>query len=64
MKIENFTEHMLDSDEYKLFTFVNPYSFGILKSKGCGYLSNFTILSDGILLVWMYNYFNKVKINR
>lgn len=64
MKIDNFNYVMLQSENKKLFTFVNPYSYGILMEKKSSFLNDFNILSDGILFVTLYNFFNENKINR
>tara|TARA_Y100000588_G_scaffold188919_1_gene202878 strand:+ start:10960 stop:11661 length:702 start_codon:yes stop_codon:yes gene_type:complete len=52
-----------DKGNKKLVTFVNPYSYYILKESGLD--TNFNrIYADGILLVKLYNLFNSEKVSR
>ncbi|MDN5501811.1 MAG: WecB/TagA/CpsF family glycosyltransferase [Shewanella sp.] len=52
----------MDDNKVKLYSFVNPYSYYIIK--GSEFENEFTYFADGILLVVLNNFFAKVKIKR
>ena len=63
MKITNFDINCLEVvGEYKLFTFVNPFSYYVLQKECVD--SHFEIFADGILMVKLHNMFSDHKIKR
>ncbi|MEI9752331.1 WecB/TagA/CpsF family glycosyltransferase [Moellerella wisconsensis] len=68
MKIHSFDKILLqkkptESDEAKIFTFVNPYSYYLVDK--LDNKNNFdSIFIDGITLVWAYNLLHKNKVER
>ena len=45
-------------------TFMNPYSWLVSREHGPADLDAFEIYADGILLVWLYNFFYRRRIGR
>ncbi|MDH5914600.1 WecB/TagA/CpsF family glycosyltransferase [Vibrio splendidus] len=62
MEIKNFTINSIDLNTCNLYSFVNPYSYYLIK--GSEYERNIEYFADGILLVVLYNLFSYKKIER
>ncbi|MFM2637857.1 WecB/TagA/CpsF family glycosyltransferase [Vibrio vulnificus] len=63
MKVTNFDIECLKVESgFRLFTFVNPFSYYLLKRECID--SNFQIFADGIFFVKLHNLFSDYKIKR